>query len=133
PISVDVDGDGRMDLVFNDPDRMEVLWLSPPRRNGETQWEKTVISADKELGTHKYTHGLGFGDIDGDGINDVVIKDGWWKGPADPTRPNWEFHPANLGEDCAQMYIYDIDGDGLNDVLSSSAHKYGIWWHQQGR
>src|SRR5262249_22599567 len=23
------------------------------------------------------------------------------------------------------------DGDGKADVLSSSAHKFGIWWHQQ--
>ncbi len=29
------------------------------------------------------------------------------------------------------MYAYDFDGDGDNDVLSTSAHKYGIWWHEQ--
>ena len=29
------------------------------------------------------------------------------------------------------MYVYDMDGDGKADVLSSSAHKFGIWWHQQ--
>ena len=29
------------------------------------------------------------------------------------------------------MYTYDFDDDGDKDVLSSSAHKYGIWWHEQ--
>jgi len=24
-----------------------------------------------------------------------------------------------------------MDGDGKADILSSSAHKFGIWWHQQ--
>ena len=48
-----------------------------------------------------------------------------------PTLPNWTFHPANLGEAAAQMYAYDFDGDGDQDVVSSSAHAYGIWWHEQ--
>ncbi len=29
------------------------------------------------------------------------------------------------------MIVYDFDGDGDNDVLSSSAHRFGIWWHEQ--
>ena len=29
------------------------------------------------------------------------------------------------------MYVYDFDGDGDNDVLSSAAHGFGIWWHEQ--
>jgi hypothetical protein len=29
------------------------------------------------------------------------------------------------------MFAYDMDGDGKADVLSSSAHKFGIWWYQQ--
>ena len=44
---------------------------------------------------------------------------------------DWKFHPANLGEDCANMFAYDVDEDGDRDVISSSAHDYGIWWHEQ--
>jgi hypothetical protein len=29
------------------------------------------------------------------------------------------------------MFAYDVDGDGKPDIISSSAHKFGIWWHQQ--
>src|SRR5262249_5675521 len=45
----------------------------------------------------------------------------------------WKFHPANLGDACADMFAYDMDGDGKADVISSSAHKFGMWWyHQRG-
>ena len=51
--------------------------------------------------------------------------------PADPTQPDWVFHPADLGEDCSQIYTLDADGDGDIDLISASAHHYGIWWHEQ--
>jgi hypothetical protein len=133
PMLVDVDGDGRLDLLANDPTAKQVLWLSPPRTKGETSWTKYVISTDEKLGTHMYTHGIGLGDVNGDGYKDVVFKGGWWEGTANQRRDNWTFHPANLSQDCAQMYVLDLNGDGLNDILSSSAHNYGIWWHEQGR
>jgi hypothetical protein len=31
------------------------------------------------------------------------------------------------------MYAVDADGDGDGDVISSSAHDYGLWWHEQAR
>jgi hypothetical protein len=31
------------------------------------------------------------------------------------------------------MFVYDVDGDGDADVVSSSAHDYGLWWHEQIR
>src|ERR1044071_8495781 len=29
------------------------------------------------------------------------------------------------------MFVLDLDRDGDQDVISSSAHDYGIWWHEQ--
>jgi hypothetical protein len=29
------------------------------------------------------------------------------------------------------MFAFDMDGDGKPDVISTSAHQFGIWWHQQ--
>jgi hypothetical protein len=133
PVFVDIDGDGRLDLLANDPQNKQVIWLSPPRKKGDTEWEKNIISSDENLSTHKYTHGLGYGDINGDGKPDVIIKDGWWEGSGNPKTPNWKFHPAKISKECAQMYVYDVNQDGINDVISSSAHDYGIWWHEQGK
>lgn len=131
PMFVDVDGDGRPDLLCNDSKNKKVIWISPPSNKGDTAWTAHIISDDPDRATHMFTHGLGLGDINGDGRKDVIIKSGWWEAPEDRTQPNWKFHPANLGVDCSQMFVLDLDGDGDNDVISASAHQYGIWWHEQ--
>ncbi len=132
PAMVDVDGDGRPDLLGNDPENKAVIWLKSPSKKGDTSWTKYIIAQGEGVpGTHKYTHGLGFGDMNGDGRPDVVITKGWWEAPADRTQTGWAFHPADLGEECSQMFITDVDGDGDVDIISASAHNYGIWWHEQ--
>ncbi|MCF0052942.1 VCBS repeat-containing protein [Dyadobacter sp. LJ53] len=138
PMLVDIDGDGRLDLLGNDPTAKKVIWLQAPVKKGETKWEKFTISNDETIATHMYTHGIGYGDINGDGRKDVLVKNGWWEGPAEgPAKVakdgDWKFHAADLGKDCSQMYVMDLNGDGLNDVLTASAHDYGIWWHEQGK
>jgi len=130
PMLVDVDGDGNKDLLCNDPVNKKVIWVSPPQNN-DTVWATYVISGDTLFGTHHFTHGLGFGDINGDERKDVIIREGWWEAPVDRKQSGWHFHPADLGKECAQMYVSDVDGDGDNDVISSSAHNYGIWWYEQ--
>lgn len=129
PMMVDIDGDGLKDLVCNDPQLKQVIWLKAPAKT-DTGWQKFVIS-EGEIATNVYTHGLGYGDINKDGRNDIVVKNGWWEGPADVKTGKWIFHPGDISEDCAEIYVLDVDGDGDNDVISSSSHNYGIWWSEQ--
>lgn len=131
PAFVDIDGDGRPDILCNDPVEKKMIWLKSPSKKGDTVWRKYIISNNPNLATDKYTHGLGWGDMNLDGRPDVIITKGWWESPKDVTQPDWVFHPADLGKDCSQMYALDLDGDGDMDVVSSSAHNYGIWWHEQ--
>jgi hypothetical protein len=133
PAFVDVDGDGRDDLLCADVRAKQMVWLSPPTKKGDTTWTRYPISKANIPGTDRYEHGLGFGDINKDGRKDIIIRSGWWEAPKDRKQLNWAWHPANFGEECSQMYVYDINDDGLNDVISASAHKYGIWWHEQGK
>lgn len=131
PAFVDVDGDGRKDLLCADSKEKQMVWLRAPEPGTSTSWKRFAISEKNAPGTDRFSHGLGYGDINKDGRNDVIIRQGWWEGPEDPQTANWTFHAANLGEDCSQMHVLDVNSDGLNDVVSASAHRYGIWWHEQ--
>ena len=131
PALFDINNDGIKDLVCADSKNRKIVWIRPPVSKGDTMWKEYVISNDSVRGTHRYTHGLGFGDMNKDGRADVIYRKGWWEAPVDRTETDWKFHPAALGDECAQMYVMDLDGDGDQDVISSSAHAYGIWWHEQ--
>jgi hypothetical protein len=133
PNFVDVDGDGRIDVLCGDIGLKQMVWLSAPKKKGDTVWTEHPISAKNPPGYWIFAHGLGLGDVNGDGRKDVIIKDGWWEAPVDRTQPNWVFHKANFGPDCSEMYVMDVNHDGMNDVISASSHHYGIWWYEQGR
>lgn len=128
PTYLDVDGDGRRELLFGDAAGR--MCLARPTRDPFAPWAVTPVSDPKAPGTERFSHGLGVGDINRDGVNDVLVPQGWWEGTAAPSNEAWKFHPAPFGEPQAQLYVYDYDGDGDNDVVGSSAHRRGLWWHE---
>jgi hypothetical protein len=133
PLLADVNGDGRDDLLFVDAAARQVVWMEPPAKAGDTTWTRHAISEPLPPARGRaMPHGLGFSDVDGDGRRDVVTIDAWYRAPAQPDGA-WEEHLADLGAPAAQMYAFDADGDGDRDVVSSSAHDYGLWWHEQAR
>ncbi len=132
PVFVDIDGDGRLDILCADVDKKQIVWLQAPKIVGDTKWNRFPLTKENVAGTEQFSHGMGYGDIDGDGIMDVVVIEGWFKGTPNLKSGDWEFHPANLGEPCSQMQVMDVNGDGRPDVISASAHQLGVWWHEQG-
>lgn len=131
PGFVDMDGDGRLDILCGDPAKKQIIWLKAPAKKGGTRWQRFPLSKENVPGTENFSHGIGYGDVDKDGIDDVVVREGWFKGRRDNKSGNWDFFPANLGEPCSHMQVLDVNGDGKNDVVSASAHALGIWWHEQ--
>jgi hypothetical protein len=115
----------------------QMAYFSPNEKDPNGLWEMHLISEPSQPGksipgTNRFSHGLGIGDLNRDGKQDVLCTAGWWEQPqSNDGKSAWTFHPANLGESCADMFAFDVDNDGLTDVLSTSAHKFGIWWYRQ--
>ena len=121
---VDLDNDGKKREIlpqFGGKDD-GVAWYE--LRNGA--FVKHVVS---QAG---YGHGIGVGDVNGDGRNDIITPKGWLEAPADPRTPNWTFHPDFDLDTTGFIYVLDVNGDGRNDLVTSMAHNYGIFWMEQG-
>ncbi len=127
PVFGDLTGDGNPEPLFALNKRITFFL---PGQDVTAPWlayPMSYVHDDFEV----FGHGLGIGDVNCDGRNDVLITEGWYQGPADVTRPDWELRRADFGPACANMLVYDVNGDGRNDVLTSSAHEYGVWWFEQ--
>ncbi|MBL8265557.1 FG-GAP-like repeat-containing protein, partial [Steroidobacter sp.] len=139
PTLADVTGDGRPEIICSH--KGDVGYAEYDPRNPTKPWQFRAVSKGENW--HRFSHGLGVGDIDGDGRQDIVLQNGWYQQPkslaGQPLWPKHEFtFSAGGGATSvgggAQMLVYDVDGDGLNDVITSLyAHGYGLAWYQQVR
>jgi hypothetical protein len=125
----DVDGDGQLELVPNTPGGPLVVYklITDARGKGTGKFEAHKIY-DGPQG-----HGLGAGDIAGNGRCDFVLNNGWLEAPADPFRGEWKFHPEFQFPWSASVPILavDITGNGLTDFIVGGGHQYGLdWWEQ---
>ena len=130
PMWADINGNGRPELIFNTTGYMGYATFNPAKP--EDAWKFHPITPKGAY--QRYTHGIGYGDINGDGLVDIVEASGWWEHPAHDDGKPWVKHPYPFAQDGAQMLVYDVDGDGLADVVTAwHCHQYGLVWHQQVR
>lgn len=121
----DVDGDGHLD-IFPNGVKFAAWWRYDPEKRRFDQ---------RDLPNEVASHGVGYGDLNGDGRGDVVGRSGWLEAPDDREEGAWRWHPEfELERDASiPIVVRDVDGDGDNDLVWARGHDYGIFWEEQGR
>lgn len=126
----DLTGDGEPELICMH--QGEMGFATPDKKDPTKPWEFHAVSSGGKWS--RYVHGLGYGDLNGDGRADLFMKDGWWEQPASlDGDPVWKSHPYKFADrGGAQMFAYDVDADGDNDIVTSlNGHGWGLSWFEQ--
>jgi hypothetical protein len=147
-VAMDVNGDGKPDVVASRYHPGLIYWLERPRDPVHDPWTYRVVDDAAHEGVDG-VHGLYLGDVDRDGKLDIVASSGqpkgafpdclaWFRVPSDPlTAARWErYILADRDAPGLSHYIGfgDVNGDGRPDVASAAKDSPGgnwfAWWEQ---
>ena len=124
----DIDGDGSPEILPNTPSGPICFY----RLNRDAQGRPAGTFTRHEVAATSHGHGLGAGDVSGDGRPDVIVRNGWYEAPEDPYSGKWTFHEDfDLGSASVPILVYDVNNDGVPDLIYGHAHGYGLFWLEQ--
>jgi len=125
----DVDGDGDADILPNGV--KFAAWYELKQTPAATKASPEFIKHALPPGLA--AHGIGFGDIDGDGRADLVNPRGWYGAPAGRINQRWSPHlEFQLHRDASvPILVHDVDSDGDADLIWGRGHQAGLYWLEQ--
>jgi hypothetical protein len=123
-VPADVNGDGKLDLVYSRGHASGIGWLVGPG------WTDARTIDDAWLDA---PHTLAVADLDGDGDTDVVSagrgnqRVAWWENDG---RGGFARRPLDAAQSGNDVRVVDLDGDGDRDVILAGESSRNVVWFE---
>lgn len=128
----DLDGDGTPEFVVNSWGETNPFMVYRFARSASNEPVLLPWTIHPE-GAAVNGHGIGFGDLNGDGREDIVFGNGWYERPKDgATSQPWKLHSDwKFPHASTPMLVVDLTGDGRADIIWGHGHNYGLYWEER--